>query len=61
MDTVETIVAESEDKPDKQYCSVKEGKRLLLCLTFQHLADGGHSHPAPILSPVTNAKLIWGY
>lgn len=52
METVETIVAESKDKSDKQYCSVKEGKRLLFCLTFQHLADGCHSHPAPILSPI---------
>lgn len=60
METVETIVAVSKDKPGKRDCSVKEGKCLLFCLTFQHPADRFHSPSAPYLFP-PNAKLIRGY
>lgn len=52
METVETIAAVSKDKPDKQDCSVKEGKCLQVCLTFQHLADRFHSHLAHFLLPL---------
>lgn len=42
METVETNVAESKDKPDKQYCSVKEGKHFAVQFNI----------PASILSPI---------